>query len=107
MPALKMLWANPAKQQFEKLHQRAADSGHLAEFAAVHNEIVAILRDLDQALERSDPLYNTRKPGGVVRHLLHGFISVTFCLYPADQVGWVTKYLPVSANWPEQGPSNS
>lgn len=101
MPALKMLWANPAKKQFDELHQRAAASGRLAEFLAVHNEIVFLLSDLDRAIEKGDPLYNTKKPGGVVRHFFHRFISVTYYLYPDERVGWITKYLPVPASWPE------
>jgi hypothetical protein len=105
MSALKMLWTDSSKRQFEELRQRAADTNHLAEFIAVHNEIVAILCDLDRATERGDPLYNTKKPGGVVRHFFHKFISVTFCLFTEDRVGWVTKYQPVPTNWPEHGVS--
>jgi hypothetical protein len=101
MPAVKMLWTDSSKKQFDELRQRAADTDHLAEFIAVHNEIVPILRDLDRLLEKSDPLYNTKKPGGTVRHLLHNFLSVTFYLFAEERAGWVTKYQSVPANWPE------
>jgi hypothetical protein len=102
MPAVKMLWTDSSKRQFDELRQRAVDTNHEDGFIAVHNEIVVILRDLDQIIEKSDPLYNTKKPGGIVRHLLHEFISVTIYLFAEDRVGWVTKYQSVPATWPER-----
>jgi hypothetical protein len=101
MPAVKMHWADPAKKQFDALRQRAADTGHLAEFIAVHNEIIEILSDLERATAKGDPLYNTKKPGGVVRHFLQGFISVTYYIFADELVGWITKYVPIPVTWPD------
>ena len=100
MTALKIIWSTPGKKQFDDLHNRAITTSRLDEFVAAHNEIVSILGDLDGVTEKSDPLYNTKKPGGTVRHLLHGFISVTFCLYPGDRVVCIAKYLAVPRSWP-------
>ncbi len=52
MPALMMSWTPLAKLQFDVLRQRANDTGKLDEFINVHNEIVTILRDLNQALKK-------------------------------------------------------
>ena len=100
MNALNLIWSTPAKKQFDELYNRAIAAGHIDEFLAVHNEIVDILSDLERATEKSDPLYNTKKPGGMVRHLLHRFVSVTFYLYPNERVVCVAKYLPVPPSWP-------
>jgi hypothetical protein len=102
MPSLKMVWTHLSKRQFDDVHQRAKDTGHLLEFNRTHNEIVAILRDLDRATEKGDPLYHTKKPGGMVRHFLHEFISVTYVVFADERVGWVTNYVPVPASWPEK-----
>jgi hypothetical protein len=106
MPAVKMLWTDSSKRQFDELRQRAADTDHESEFITTHNELVVILRDLDRVIEKSDPLYNTKNPGGAVRHCLHKFISVTFYLFAENRVGWVTKYQSVPATWPERGASS-
>jgi hypothetical protein len=102
MSPFKMVWTGQSQLQFDELRQRALQTHHFAEFIEAHNEIVAILHDLDKAIEKGDPLYNTKKPGGVVRHLLHRFISVTYTVFAAEQVGWVISYLPVPSAWPEQ-----
>jgi hypothetical protein len=100
MTAVKMEWAAPAKKQYDDLHQRAAATGHLDEFLAAHGELIDILTNLDKTMEKSDPLYDTKKPGGAVRHLLHRFLSVTFYLFPDERVGWIAKYRVVPASWP-------
>lgn len=100
MTALKLVWSTPGEKQFDELHQRASSTGRLSEFLTVHNEIVDILSDLEQSTRKSDPLYNTKKPGGTVRHLLHQFVSVTFYLYPEDRVVCIAKYVPVPPTWP-------
>lgn len=100
MTALKMEWATPAKKQFEELHKRAAATGHLDDFRSAHDELIDILSDLETTIERSDPLYNTKKPGGVVRHLRHRFLSATIYLFPDKRIGWITKYRTVPATWP-------
>jgi hypothetical protein len=46
-------------------------------------------------------LYGTRKPGGEVRQLLHGFISVVYAIFAKKHVGWILKYQPVPESWPE------
>jgi hypothetical protein len=111
MPSLKIVWTHLSKRQFDDLRQRAKDTNHSLEFIKTHNEVVAILRDLDRATEKGDPLYHTKKPGGMVHHFLHEFISVTYAVFAAEQIGWVTNYVSVPATWPEegveQGPSNS
>jgi hypothetical protein len=100
MSALKMEWATPAKTQFDEVRQRAAATGHLDEFLTVHAELMGLLCDLEKAIEKSDPLYNTNKPGGVVRHLIHRFLSATFYMFPDEHVGWIAKYRTVPASWP-------
>jgi hypothetical protein len=100
MTALKLIWSTPAKKQFDELHHRAIATGHLDEFLAAHNEIVDILSDLERATQKSDPLYHTKKPGGMVRHVLHRCVSVIFYLYPDDRIVCVAKYLPVPPSWP-------
>jgi hypothetical protein len=101
MPAVKLLWTRSSKLQFEALRQRADAAGKLTELSQAHNEMVAILRDLDQALEKGEALYNTRKPGGVVRQWIHNFISVTYVVFRIEQVAWIMKYQPIPASWPE------
>lgn len=101
MPLLQLTSTQTANQQFIDLRQRAAAVGQLDRFAATHNEILATLRDLDQALAKGERLYHTRKQGGEVRHWVHEFISVTYVVFPKELVGWITKYLPVPASWPE------
>ena len=64
MPSMKLEWTNLSKRQFDDLRQRAKETGHSLEFIKTHNEIVAILRDLDSATEKGDPLYHTKKTGG-------------------------------------------
>lgn len=99
MPALNIVWTSTANGQFRETRKRAAASGRLSDFDKIHSDIVEILCDLDRALEKSDPLYRTKKAGGMVRHLLHKCISVTFCVFDAEQVGWITKYQLVPADW--------
>lgn len=106
MTALRIVWTGSSRRQYDELQQRAANTNRLEEFANNHSQIVAILRDLDRAIEKSDPLYRTKKPGGVVRHFLHRFISVTFCVFAAEQLGWVIRYLPIPANWPDEEAAN-
>jgi hypothetical protein len=101
MPVLKILWTRLSEPQFDDLRQRAtAAAGKLDEFAKVHNEIVTALRDPEQALEKGEPLYKTRKPGGEVRQWLHKFISVSYVIFRDEQVGWIIKYQAVPASWP-------
>ena len=100
MTALKIVWTPASHRQFGELRQRAAEKGRLDEFIKIHAEIVEVLCDLDRAIEKSDPLYHTKKPGGIVRHLLHKFISVTFCVFPAEQAGWIITYRAAPAWWP-------
>ncbi len=100
MTALKTEWTTPAKSQFDEVRQRAAATGHLDEFLAAHTELFQLLSDLEKMLEKSDPLYNTRKPGGVVRHIFHRFLSATFYLFPDELILWIAKYRTVPASWP-------
>lgn len=102
MPDLKLLWTQLSKSQFDEFRQRAIAAGKLDEFIKAHNEIVAVLRDLDSALEKGEPLYHTRKPGGEVRQWVQQFIAVSYVIFREEQVGWVLKYLPVPESWPEQ-----
>jgi len=104
MSTLKTAWTRSSKQQFDQLRQRAAEAKRLGEFIDAHNEIAAILRDVDRAVEKGEPLYNTQKPGGVVRHFLHDFVSVTYAIFAAQGVGWIIAYLPVPSSWPEPKP---
>jgi hypothetical protein len=101
MPAVKLLWTRSSKLQFDALRQRAVAAGKITELSQAHNEMVTILRDLDQALEKGEALYYTRRPGGVVRLWIHNFISVTYVVFRIEQVAWITKYQPVPASWPE------
>ena len=101
MPLLKLAATQTANRQFLELRQRAVAVGQLEQFSAAHNEILACLRDLDQALESGERLYHTRKPGGEVRQWLYQFISVTYVVFPKELVAWITKYLPVPSSWPE------
>jgi hypothetical protein len=101
MSTLKLMWTHLSRRQFEDLQQRAVVTGKVDEITKVHNEIVEILRDLDQASEVGEPLYNTRKPGGLVRHWVHDFIAVTYVVFRSEQVGWILKYQPIPASWPE------
>jgi hypothetical protein len=101
MSALKMSWTLVSKQQFDEFRRRASDTGKLDEFVKAHNEIAAVLRDLDMALEKGEPLYNTRRPGGEVRQWVHQFISISYVVFRKEQVGWIVKYAPVPESWPE------
>ncbi|HZZ80188.1 MAG TPA: hypothetical protein VFE62_16865 [Gemmataceae bacterium] len=100
MTALKIVWSTPAKKQFDDLHKRAIAAGRLDDFLAAHAEVVRILGDLEKATEKSDPLYSAKKPGGMVRHLVHRFLSVTFHLYPDESVVCIARYVPVPSTWP-------
>lgn len=102
MPELKSVWTVASKSQFDELRQRAVDTNHLADFIRVHNEIVALLGDLERVIEKGDPLYRTKKPGGIVLHILLEFISVTYTLFAEERVGWVIGYRAIPASWPEQ-----
>lgn len=101
MPLLKLAATQTANRQFLELRERAVAVGQLERFSTAHNEILASLRDLDQALEKGERLYHTRKPGGEVRQWVYQFISVTYVVFPNERVGWITKYVPVPASWPE------
>lgn len=101
MPALKLEWTPLSRSQFEKLRQRAIATGRHADFAALHNEIITTLSDLDRASEKGEPLYNTRKAGGEVRHWVKRFIAVSYVLFREERIGWIVKYLPVPESWPE------
>ena len=100
MPALKLMWTQSSRGQFETLRKRAIDTGKQDEFVRTHNEIVVALRDLDTALNKGEPLYHTRKPGGEVRQWGHHFILVSYVVFRQEQVGWILKYLPVPESWP-------
>jgi hypothetical protein len=101
MPEFKMLWIDASKAQFEQLRQRAANTGRSSEFVAAHNQIAQILQDVEKAIEKGDPLYHTKKPGGVCYHLLVRFISVTYIVFEEEKVGWILKYLAVPPSWPD------
>jgi hypothetical protein len=101
VPALKLFWTRLSQEQFDRLHTRAIDTGRLDEFVRTHNESVVALRDLDTALDKGEPLYHTRKPGGEVRQWCHHFISVSYVVFRQEQVGWIVKYLPVPESWPD------
>lgn len=101
MPALKLEWTPLSRSQFEKIRQRAIDTGRYADFAAAHNEIIATLSDLDSASEMGEPLYNTRKVGGEVRHWVKRFIAVSYALFREERVGWIVKYVTIPESWPE------
>jgi plasmid stabilization system protein ParE len=101
MAALRMEWTRAAKTQFEELKQRARETGNYERFRQAHNEIAAALRELEQALEKGEVQYNTRRPGGEVRHWIHRFISVRYVVFRAEQVGWILAYQSVPASWPE------
>jgi hypothetical protein len=106
MAGLKMIWTQIAKRQFDEFHKRAIDTKHSNEFIKAHNEVVEILADLERATERGDPQYHTKKAGGIVRHFLHRFISVTYCVFAEERVGWVIRYAPVPPSWPEKPTSS-
>jgi hypothetical protein len=95
-----MEWTKSSKAQFEELKQRSRDADHYEQFRQAHNEITTALRDLDQALEKGEAQYSTRRPGGEVRHWIHRFISVTYVVFRAEQVGWILSYQLVPASWP-------
>jgi hypothetical protein len=101
MPALKVVWTYLSKPQFDDLRQKATQAGRLTDFIRVHNEIVAALHDLDQALEKGECEYHTRKPGGDVRKWVHQFIAVSYVVFPNEQVAWVLRYQPVPSSWPD------
>jgi hypothetical protein len=100
MPAMIISWTVVSKPQFDTLKLRAIETGNLARFIAVHNTILSTLRDLDQALEKGEPVYHTKRPGGVVRHWMHDFISVNYVVFPSERVGWILGYKPVPESWP-------
>jgi hypothetical protein len=104
MAALRLEWTPSAKAEFEALRQRARDTGEAERFKQIHNEIVLALRDLDQALERGEREYSTRRPGGEVRHWVHHFLSVYYVVFREEQVGWIMKYQCVPESWPEDEP---
>jgi hypothetical protein len=97
---MKLVWTGASRLQFDKLRQQAAATNKLDEFIKVHNEIVMSLRDIDQAIEKGEPLYHTRKSGGEVRQWVHEFISVSYAVFRDERVAWITKYQPVPASWP-------
>ncbi|MBY0522549.1 MAG: hypothetical protein K2R98_04095 [Gemmataceae bacterium] len=100
MPALRMDWTPGARSQFEALRQRAIDSGAFDQFRLAHNEIALTLQDLDQAMLKGEPLFNTRRSGGVARHWLCQFISVCYVVIRDEQVGWMIRNKPVPETWP-------
>jgi len=102
MSALRIEWTVVSKQMFEELRKRAIAKGKHEEFARIHNEIAASLRDLDRAVEMGEPLYRTQLPGGEVRHCVHRFISVCYVVFKERRVGWVLQYRSVPENWPDE-----
>ena len=102
MPPFRMEWTRSSKSQFEALQERAIQAGRHEQFRQAHNEIVAALRDLSQALEKGELLYHTRRPGGEVRHWIHQFISVRYVVFREEQVGWIVAYQSVPESWPDR-----
>ncbi len=98
MPTLKMNWTDLANKQFEEMRKRAVTTNQLAEFSADHDELVAIFRDLDRTIEKSE--HWTDGPDDVVRYVFQKFFTVKFRLCLGDQVGWVLKYDPDAARLP-------
>lgn len=102
MPAVRMDWIATSRTQFELIRQRASDAGKHEAFRQAHAAVVNSLRDLSLASQNGEKLYNTRLPGGEVRHWLCGFLSVCYVLFPAERVGWILKYSTVPASWPDE-----
>jgi hypothetical protein len=101
MPLLKLVWTHSSKLQFEELRQKAESVGRGGEFTITFNEIAAALKQVELALEKGEPLYHTRKSGGVVRQWVHRFICITYVVFPDDALGWVTKFQSVPSTWPD------
>jgi hypothetical protein len=101
MAAVKMEWTRTSKSQFDELKKRAIDAGEYEQFKQAHNEIVVTLRELSQALQKGELLFNTRRPGGEVRHWIHRFISVCYVVFRNEQVGWMLAYQSVPESWPD------
>jgi hypothetical protein len=101
MASLRMEWTATSKAQFDELRTRATSKGEYGQFAEAHNQIAVALRDPDQALEKGELLYKTRRPGGEVRHWVHRFISVCYVVFRAEQVGWILSIKSVPESWPD------
>jgi len=100
MATLRVEWTTSSKAQFDELRKRAIGNEQYDQFRQTHNEIAVALNDMTQACEKGELLYKTRMPGGEVRLWVHGFISVCYVVFRAEQVGWILKYSSVPASWP-------
>jgi hypothetical protein len=101
MAGVRIEWTLASKAQFDGMRKRALDVGEQDQFKEAHNEIVVALRDLAQAAEKGELLYNTRRRGGEVRHWINCFISVCYVIFREEQVGWILAYKFVPGSWPE------
>jgi hypothetical protein len=101
MPDLKIAWMPASEASFKQIRERAITAGKYSEFMQVHNEIVLILRDPNQAFEKGELLFRTRKPGGEVRLLVHDGISVCYAVYRNEMAGWVSKYIAMGKRFGE------
>src|SRR5947209_8373382 len=101
MPTLKVVWTKPAEQQFDQVRQRAVEANCQKELSEAHTELAKTLRDLDLALEKGDPIYNTKMPGGIVYHFRSSFLSVTCAIFAKEGVGWIVTYRTVPTSWPD------
>jgi hypothetical protein len=92
MPLLRLEWTVVSRPMFEhwRSHFTAIGRGH--DFSRVHNQIVTVLTDSEQAMEKGEALFNTRKPGGLVRLWVHEFISVCYVVFPQERLGWILRY---------------
>lgn len=95
-----MEWTPVARAEFDSLKRRAMEAGVFEQFRLAHNEIALTLKDLDQALLKGEPLFHTRKPGGVARHWVCQVISVWYVVFRDEQMGWIIHYKPVPETWP-------
>lgn len=100
MPTLRMEWTPAARAEFETLQHRATQADASGQFKQAHNAVALALMDLDQALAKGEPLYETRQPGGFVRHWVCQFISVAYVVFPEQGVGWIVHYRSVPESWP-------
>ncbi len=100
MSLLKMAWTPRSEAQFGEFRIRATKAGKYDEFRLTHNDIVRALRDLDQAQEKGERLFRTKKQGGEVRHWVYKHVSICYTIFPQLRVGWIVSYQPTPASWP-------
>lgn len=100
MPPLRMGWTPAARAGYADVRRRAIGGHRFNEFAQRHNEVIVALRDLTTALQFGEPLFHTRLPGGQVRQVLRGFLSVIYAVIEPAQIGWIIRYETSPEDWP-------